>query len=443
MVEDRPRMLADLQAERAVLAAVLLDAEGSERVIPRVSAIVSPADFHDPRHATLWDVMLKLHARNEQIDVLTVVAELRSRDRLNAIGGAQYVGELTDEIPTLAHCEAHARIVLDMAWRRAAVEALQTGTSRLLSGDSLVAVQAEVGRALAPPTHAPGAGLVADDLDGVIQNFWNRHDGRETALATPWNAFNRVMGGGLWPGMYVLVGGTGSGKTQWAVQAAVAAARSGARVLYLALELSRHDLAARVLGTLADVPWSGLLRGTLDDMSTQRVNDAIRTARELPFHTECGVAFGYGADTLAARAWALRPALVVIDYLQLCSGRSNEDARTTVGRVSYVARTLARDLGAVVLVISSTARANYADLVNDGTRDPSDLVGLGKESGEIEYAADGVLVLARNSTAPRSRVLVISKNRHGPLGRVDLEWTGTSFLEGDMISHSTESEMDL
>jgi replicative DNA helicase len=98
--------------------------------------------------------------------------------------------------------------------------------------------------------------------------------------------------------------------------------------------------------------------------------------------------------------------------------------------VSYVARTIARDLGAAVLVLSSTARANYAELVNDPTKDPGDLVGLGKESGEIEYAADGVVVLARGDK-PGARVLVVSKNRHGPLGRVALRWSGTAFAEGD------------
>lgn len=414
-----------------MLAAALLDAEGADRAIPRVASILAAADFYDPRHATLWESFLAVHARGEMVDVLTVVAELRSRDRLNAVGGAQYVGELTDDIPTLAHCESHARIVLDLAQRRRALEAFHAASARLQSGDALGAVQSDLERVLRMGSSAPGAGRVADDLDGLIEAFWARREGREGPLPTPWGGVDELLGGGLWPGMYVLVGGTGAGKTQWAVQAAVEAARAGSRVLYLALELSRQDLAARVLGALSGEPWSGILRGTLNDAAAQRVTDAARLARALPFHTECGVPFGYGADMLAARAWSLRPSLVVLDYLQLCSGRAGEDARSTVGRVSYVARTLARDLQAAVLVLSSTARANYADLVSDPLRDPSDLVGLGKESGEIEYAADGVLVLARHADRPRIRVLVASKNRHGPLGRVELEWTGTAFRETD------------
>ncbi len=419
--------LSDLQAERAVLAAALLDGEGLERVISRVSTIVRAADFYDPRHALLWDVVVALHGRGEPVDVLTVVAELRARDRLNTVGGAQFVGELTDEIPTLSHCESHARIVSDLAERRRALDALQAGTQRLLSGEPLAAVRGSLDKSLGAAQEPLTATRVGEDLDALFETMWARRNGEETALRTPWAPVDALLGGGLWPGMYTLVGGTGSGKTQWAVQVSVEAAKRGKSVLYLALELSREDLAARVLGAVSGVAWSRILRGTLEDAEVAVVTEAARGVAGLPFHTECGPPFGYSVETLAARAWALRPAVIVIDYLQLCAGRNGEEPRTVVGRVSYWARLLARDLGASVIVLSSTARANYGDLVNDPSRDAGDLVGLGKESGEIEYAADAVMVLARNADRPRSRVLVLSKNRHGPVGRAELDWNGHCF----------------
>jgi replicative DNA helicase len=423
--------LADLQAERAVLAAALLDGEGQERIIPRLATILRSGDFYDPRHALLWEVLLALHTRGEAVDVLTVVAELRVRDRLNTVGGAQYVGELTDEIPTLSHCESHARIVSDLAERRRALSAYQAASQRLMGGEALPAVRLALDRALGATQDLQSANRVGQDVEAMLDTMWARRTGQETAMGTPWAPVDALLGGGLWPGMYVLVGGTGSGKTQWAVQVAVQAARRGQSVLYLALELSRQDLAARVMGTLSGVAWSRILRGTLDDVEVAQVMEAARAAEQIPFHTECGPPFGYGAEALAARAWALKPAIIVIDYLQLCAGRYGEEPRTAVGRVSYVARSLARDLGAVVLVLSSTARANYADLVNDPARDPVDLVGLGKESGEIEYAADGVMVLSRGADGGRSRVLVLAKNRHGPVGRAELQWNGHTFSSTD------------
>jgi replicative DNA helicase len=430
--DERKKRLYDPGAEKAVLAAALLDAEGAARVIPRLMDLVTAADFYAPQNATLWEVFLALHGRGEAVDVLTVVAELRARDRLHTIGGAQYVGELTDEIPTLAHCEAHARIVRDLARRRRALDACQVASTKLFAGVPLEAVQAEMQHALAPAAESVGAARVGDDLDALYDTVIARKAGEEGPLATPWANLNGALRGGLWPGMYVLVGGTGAGKTQWAIQTSVEVATRGGRVLYLALELGRKDLGARIVGTVANVSWSDFLYGKLDESGMTRAIDAAPRVRALPLHTECGAPFGYGADTLAARAWSMRPSLVVLDYLQLCGGRAGEEMRTTVGRVSYVARSIARDLGAVVLVLSSTARANYAQLVSSEETDPADLVGMGKESGEIEYAADGVLVLARHAdreAKPKTRVLVLAKNRHGPLGRVEFEWSGTSFCD--------------
>lgn len=290
----------------------------------------------------------------------------------------------------------------------------------------------------APGPIAESAGRVAGDLDDLFDTARRRAQGGEKPLATPWSTVNRALGDGLWPGMYCLVGGTGAGKTQWAVQLAVHAARAGSRVLYLALELSRRDLAARIVGNVAGVPWSDLLYGRLGEGGVQKaIAQSEQLVRTLPLHVECAPPYGYGADALAERARALRPALVVLDYLQLCGGRVGEEPRLSVGRVSYVARALARDLDAVVLVLSSTARANYEALVSDPSRDAADFVGLGKESGEIEYAADGVFVLARHPDKPDLRVLVVAKHRHAALkGGAEMRWTGTEFVAPALTRHT-------
>lgn len=424
-------LLHDRDAERAVLAAALLDTERAEGIVGQLSRILDAADFYDPRHGVLWEVFVELNARGEPIDVLTTVAELRRRDRLQTVGGPQYLGELTDQIPTLAHSESHAHIVADLARRRRVVDAYQIGARRVAAGFSVDDARNEVDRSLAQCARPGGenVGYVGADFAALSARYWARREGREVPLPTPWPSVTHLLGEGLWPGMYVLVGGTGAGKTQWAVQTAVESALVGFRVLYLALELSRVDLAARVVGTIASVPWSGILRGRLAADEETRVAEAMRVQEKLPFAVECAVPYGFGAETLAARAAALKPQLIVLDYLQLCAARKGEETRAAVGRVAYVARALARDLGAVVLLLSSTSRANYAELVNDPAKEASDLVGLGKESGEIEYAADGVLVMAKHAERRDTRVLVMAKNRHGPVGRVELEWNGTAFSE--------------
>ena len=255
-----------------------------------------------------------------------------------------------------------------------------------------------------PPPRVPGGRPLGADVAPLFETAWRRAGGEERPLATPWPTVDAVLGDGLWPGLYVLVGGTGAGKTQWALQVALHAAQAGTPGLYVALELARQDLAG----------------------------PAERALRALPLYTECGPPYGYDAAAFAASVHARRPGLVVLDYLQLCANSAGEDPRVAVGRVAYAARALARDLGTVVLVLSSTARANYQALTWTDDRDPRDLVGFGKESGEIEYAADGVLVLAHapNPTST-ARTLVVAKHRLGPTGAAPLRWTGTRFTPPD------------
>lgn len=422
----------DPEAERAVLGGILLD----NTALTVVTPVLKPADFALPAHAVIYDAMRALAERQLPVDVVTLAAELRAHDRLNTIGGAQFLGELTDALPTAAHIMAHAQIVRDLARTRRAIDACHVAVHRLRTGAPIGAAHAALGTAFADDDPAGPAARVSGDIEDLFATTYARREGRERPLLTPWPQVDNLLGGGWWPGMYVLVGGTGMGKTQWAVQVSVGAAKVGARVLYLALELSRRDLAARVVGAVSGVPWSGLLRGTLSEEDLVRAQQASRMVDGLPLHTECGPPYGYGAEAMASRAWALRPTLVVLDYLQLCSGRSGEDLRIGIARAAYTARALARDLGAVVLVLSSTARENYGRLEWSEDRDPSDLVGTGKESGEVEYAADGVLVLARQKDAAKSRerVLVVAKNRHGPLGSVDLRWNGTAFASQDQDS---------
>ena len=101
----------DLDAERAVLAAVLLDDGALRGVWGVVSAAVTASDFYSGSHRAVFEAMERLVARGVPLDVVTVCAELRSVDKLNLIGGAQTLGAMTDDVVTLAHVDSHARIV--------------------------------------------------------------------------------------------------------------------------------------------------------------------------------------------------------------------------------------------------------------------------------------------------------------------------------------------
>jgi replicative DNA helicase len=302
---------------------------------------------------------------------------------------------------------------------------------------------------------------VGSFMDAALERMERRHAGTERPIPLPWASMTEALGGGLWSGMYVLVGNTGSGKSQLSLQIAVEAARARTPVLYIGLELGRMDLTARLIGLLTPVPWSYLYLGKSVQTPSLRTKYAaeLEELRRLPFHLELGGPFGWSYADLEPRVRVMRdlypepdgpgsrPMLVVLDFLQLVSSPEGEreELRERIGRAAYVGRKVARDYDAAVVLVSSTSRDNYSKLDaavpgKDGKAadDPplAALVGLGKESGEVEYAADAVLALRRQAwvgTTPPSdgstvRVAV-AKGRAVTPSSIELRFNGTRFSE--------------
>lgn len=305
--------------------------------------------------------------------------------------------------------------------------------------------------------------------DELVAKARARLEGRERPVATPWTPINRQLGGGLWPGMHILVGATGSGKSQYALQVTMAAARAGVPVLILSLELDALGLFARNVTFLdreahADsrLSWSSIYTGAQGDehaeASRGRVDRALRehveALKALPIHWVEAPPHGLPHTRIVELVGALRachpqraphePVLVVVDFLQLVAGEDpREDTISRISRASYALRQVARDHQAVVLALSSTSRENskvtvVAERTPEGPAAKftvGAMVGLGKESGDIEYSADSVAVLCReewSEGAPRlpgGRAIwvAIGKVRAGEGAWHELRFDGSRF----------------
>lgn len=305
-----------------------------------------------------------------------------------------------------------------------------------------------------------GVRHIAAVLDEAVPRLRARFEGKEKPVPLkPWPTLAEKLGGGLWPGVHLLVGGTGSGKSQFAFQAAVTAAASGTPVLYAGLELGPIDLSARILSVVdrerKNPPfWSKIFLG-----QTQ-VDDAdIEAAKKLPLYATTPGAHAWGADDLKSAVAEVRaqhpektpgclPLLVVVDFLQLIGDDEEKELRIRIAKATYAARAVSQEHNAAVLLVSSTARENYAQLGSGakerdsgrtqlalGEGHPGRLVGLGKESGELEYSAETVLVLGRSGDmkingAKCDRVhLAIAKGRAVKPDWVELWFTGNVFLD--------------
>ena len=262
-----------------------------------------------------------------------------------------------------------------------------------------------------------------------------------------WQDVNLMCDGGLRPGFHVLVGGTGSGKTTLALQWAIHAAKQGHPVAYVALELGAEEVALRLASLHKPNPsagwapsrWNPAAYTTDDDLNDEQGN-------ALPIHVMAPTAYGWDPDELRTLPERLRltypnlqkPPFIVLDYLQLLGSIRDEsgrklDLRESIGRASAAATAIAVSSRAVVLALSTTARANYEVLRSvvrlgglrfkaKGSRvyrnvcNAEMLVGLGKESGEIEASATTVMVLGKVQVSradyPPLRVLAQGKTRH-------------------------------
>ena len=315
-------------------------------------------------------------------------------------------------------------------------------------------------------------------LPASLTRMRARRDGNEKPIPLPekWTHTAEELRGGLWPGCYVLVGGTGSGKSQWAFEVAHnAAVRHAVPVLYVGLELDEGGVSARLAalglhhaersasdGRRIRPSWSGLYLGHRQDITDldEHGDTVIADLEAAPFYLVTGEARGWSYTELGGLVADLRamhpdagPVLVIVDFLQLVSGPpgSKETLREYIGGAAYAARMASRTYNAAVLLVSATARSSYPMFRGEGKvdggsveklgwGDPSRFVGTGKESGEVEYAADGVFALCRS---PRSDTeqsppvwLAVAKSRtghrspaDGGTGWVRYRFNGTTFAE--------------
>lgn len=319
---------------------------------------------------------------------------------------------------------------------------------RALEVRERVAIQNE--SAIAPEHSRPALRSALDLIEPTKTLIARITSGAEAPVPTGLSQLDAQLDGGLWPGVHVLVGGTGGGKTQLAMQSALHAAASGVPVAYALFEMSAEIGMLRILGELGDVAWGKLMRGQTTPDERARI-EAAYTRVPGALHFEAATPFAWSAANVTQLCAALRqrypagPALLIIDYAQL-AGDLAEETRQRVMRVAYAAQREANHHRVAALIISSTARAGYgtlADMVKAGglgdapgpyggarrvVKHPHALIGLGKESGELEYSAESVTVLGSGGESEETgRILVAAtvKRRTGAPS-----WCALRFVAG-------------
>ena len=420
----------DLEAEKAVLSAILLENDAVHAVYTEVK----PDDFYHPAHRTLYEAMIALKDANHPVDLHTLSDYLNGPKLLDAIGGPVALAELADYEATAANVLHHARIVHDKATKRrlisVATEIVELGfDGSQQAGPLLDAAESrifEITQATSRPSFRSLHDEMQDTFD-YVEALMNR-GGELTGLPTGFADLDE-MTGGLQPGELIIIAARPSmGKTALALNIARnAAVDHGKKVAIFSLEMTTRSLVLRLLAAEARIDSSAFRRGFIaHNDHTRLVNAAGRLA-----NAQIWIDDGSSATLLEIKAKSRRLKaergldLVVVDYLQLAHSDGKVERREQeISEISRGLKALAKELDIPVLTLSQLNRGPEA------RADKRPMLADLRESGAIEQDADLIGFIYRDEVYNKDSddegiaELIISKQRNGPTGPIRLRFEG-------------------
>ena len=422
----------DVAAEKSLLGAILIS-DGDE-IFPEVSSIVQAKDFYEPRHQTIFEAMVSLYNKHLPIDTLTLTDELKTTKKLKEIGGAPYLIELSNFVPTASHAKAYANIVDKASVRRNLIVAGSAIADKAYEDDSDVMelvgkaekILFDVSGKLIKTDYTPMDELLADALERIEDLRKNK--GALRGLKSGFRDLDNKTAG-FQKGDLVIVGARPAmGKTTFAQNIAYNIAKYNNKgVLFFSMEMAANEIIERIISDVSGVDNWHIRTGNISDEEFNRVTDAMGELDDLPLYID---------DTSSMNIMELRNkarramhdhdvGIISIDYLQLIQG-TNRYAGNRVQEVSEVSRglkILARELKVPVIALAQLSR-NVT-----GRDDPRPVLSDLRDSGSIEQDADLVVFLHRpdyykihddNYEDTHITELIIAKHRHGAVGKVEL-----------------------
>jgi replicative DNA helicase len=422
----------DIEAEQSVLGALMIDKDA----IFTVADTLVPQDFYKKAHSVIYDAIMKLWDRREPIDILTVTSELKKTGALKDVGGAAYLTELVNSVPTSSHVLHYAKIVKEKRILRELINASANITESAFSQEEdldtlLDSIEQRI-FAISEGSTLQNFIPIKEELKGAYERIERLHRDGESAklrgVATGFFQLDDILSG-LQRSDLIIVGARPSnGKTAFVLDIArYAAVKNHEVVGIFSLEMSREQVTDRLIAAEAGVDLWKLRTGRLKDETDFQM---IQVALDRLNHSSLFIDDTPSPNIVQIRAMARRLqaeqkslSLLIVDYLQLLQPRKNyESVVQQVTEISRGLKALARELNVPVVAVSQLSRA--VDQREARIPRLSDL----RESGSIEQDADVVILLNpknRGSDTPSADSeniieIRVAKHRNGPLGVVEL-----------------------
>ncbi|HOQ90174.1 MAG TPA: replicative DNA helicase [Candidatus Hydrogenedentes bacterium] len=416
----------DGEAERAVLGAMMVGMEKAVAAVVEILRDNQSDTFYFPQHQIIYNAIVSLFRRNQPTDVVLVRNELDRAGNLEKVGGAAYLADLINAMPSSEHAEYYARIVLQKAMQRRLITVCDRTRSLAYQGQDdvdglLEAAEREI-FSLNQQRHVNPVYWVGDLVDDAEERFRRLRENQSGVTGVPsgFLPLDRLLSGFQPSDMVVLAARPSVGKTALALNISLNVAQEipSQSVLIFSLEMAKEQLVNRLVCLAGGVDMGRLRNGFFSAQELEKVQDAIEKIRSLPIYIDETA----GMTPLEMRSKARRHAaqheisLIVIDYLQLMHvGRQVENRQAEIAEISRFIKSMARELHVPVLTLSQLSREADKD-----ERGEPKLVHL-RESGAIEQDADVVLILFRpNAQHSDQLCLKVAKHRNGPTGKLNL-----------------------
>jgi replicative DNA helicase len=423
----------------SVLGGILLENEALNKVLE----ILRPEDFYRESHRKVFEAIIDLSENGEPADLVTLTAALQKRGELDVVGGSSYLATLVDYVPTAANIAYYCRLVKEKALARHLIHVATEIATRGYEGSEIEKTLDWAEKSIfeiAGMKTRPSYFSTKEIMKDAFKSIEKLYDRKELITGVP-TGFTDLdtLTAGLQGGDLVIIAGRPSmGKTALClnmVEYASVLAENPVPAIIFSLEMSKEQLAQRMLCSISRVDASRLRTGHLKESDWPKLTNGAGLLTDSPIFIDDTPAIS--VLELRAKARRLKAernlGLIVIDYLQLMQGNNSENRQQEISEISRSLKALAKELKVPVVALSQLNRS----LENRTDKRPilADL----RESGAIEQDADVIMFVYREAVyceACRSKdktcekghekdaEIIIGKQRNGPIGTVHMTFLG-------------------
>ena len=417
-----------LEAEQSVLGSMLID----ERCVPDVLGLRLPDDFYLQQNRDIYETIYTMFNFSQHIDPVTVLDKMKERGVYDEAHSYDYIAQLLQITPTAANVKQYCAIVRDKALLRNLGTAAGEISGLVQEGVGTAQEILEASEKKIYSLRKENSGDSLQHIGKVLLNVYDRleelaESGSDIAgLSTGLHDLDRKINGLNKSDLLLIAARPGMGKTSLALNVALNVAKSTDKtVAFFSLEMSREQLATRLLSNESFVDNQKLTTGKLDEEDWGKLSLASSALSQTDIRVDDNPAITVAEMNAKCRRLD-NLGLVVIDYLQLMTaaapGKSGENRVTVVSEISRALKIMAKELNVPVICLSQLSRAN------ESRTDKRPMLSDLRESGAIEQDADSVMFIYRddyyneNSEEKNIAECIVAKNRHGETGTVKLQW---------------------